>query len=243
LFSDTTYNISCNYSYAGTGRIEVMTLEGKKVAESGTNMGTLKFTPDDTDKYYIQLRFFAGRSLSGQFHIGIYKGTFNYNNNGAVGSTVDLIVNGDTYSNNITEPYQEITNKILQKEGQNTLSMNSNTLAEVVIECALINPALKSISKNIEILPATTSSVGGVKVDGTTITVDEDGTIHGASQGIDFSALSTMMTTGNLTGINITADIDNERFNFEVIDMPVITIDSEGYWTINGDRGTYPTKA
>ena len=243
LFSDTTYTISCNYAYAGTGRIEVMTLEGKKIAESETNMGKLTFTPPDTDKYYIQLRFFAGRSLSGQFHIGIYKGSFNYNNNGAIGSTVDLIVNGDTYSNNITEPYQEITNKILQKEGQNTFSMNDNALAEVVIECALINPALKSISKNIEILPATTSNIGGVKPDGTTITVDDDGTIHGASQGLNFNALSTAMTTGIQSGITVTADIENSRFNFEVTGMPTIAIDSDGYWRINGELGENPTKA
>ena len=94
------------------------------------------------------------------------------------------------------------------------------------------------------VLPvASTSVLGGVRVDGTTITVDSDGTIHGASQGIDFNALSTMMTTGNLTGITITADTDNERFNFEVTGIPTITIDSEGYWTIDGDRGTNPTKA
>ena len=94
------------------------------------------------------------------------------------------------------------------------------------------------------VLPvASTSVLGGVRVDGTTITVDSDGTIHGASQGIDFNALSTMMTTGNLTGITITADTDNERFNFEVTGIPTIAIDSEGYWTINGERGSNPTKA
>lgn len=90
---------------------------------------------------------------------------------------------------------------------------------------------------------ASTSQIGGIKVDGTTITIDEDGTIHGASQGIDFNALSTMMTTGNLTGITIAADADNERFNFEVTGIPTIAIDSEGYWTINGERGDSPTKA
>ena len=94
------------------------------------------------------------------------------------------------------------------------------------------------------VLPvASTSVLGGVRVDGTTITVDSDGTIHGASQGIDFNALSTMMTTGNLTGITITADTDNERFNFEVTGIPTIAIDNEGYWTINGERGDSPTKA
>ena len=90
---------------------------------------------------------------------------------------------------------------------------------------------------------ASTSTLGGVKPDGTTITVDDDGTIHGASQGLDFTALSTAMTTGTLSGISITADTENSRFNFEVTGIPTIAIDSEGYWTINGERGSNPTKA
>lgn len=90
---------------------------------------------------------------------------------------------------------------------------------------------------------ATSSLLGGVKPDGTTITVDSDGTIHGASQGLDFNALSTAMTTGTQSGISITADNENSRFNFEVTGIPTIAIDSEGYWTVDGDRGTNPTKA
>ena len=94
------------------------------------------------------------------------------------------------------------------------------------------------------VLPIATSSVlGGVKPDGTTITVDSDGTIHGASQGLDFNALSTSMTTGTQSGITVTADTENSRFNFEVTGIPTIAIDAEGYWTVNGDRGTNPTKA
>lgn len=90
---------------------------------------------------------------------------------------------------------------------------------------------------------ATSSLLGGVKPDGTTITVDSDGTIHGASQGLDFDALSTSMTTGTQSGITVTADTENSRFNFEVTGIPTITIDGEGYWNINGDRGVNPTKA
>ena len=94
------------------------------------------------------------------------------------------------------------------------------------------------------VLPvASTSVLGGVRVDGTTITVDSDGTIHGSSQGIDFNALSTAMTTGTQSGITVTADTENSRFNFEVTGIPTITIDSEGYWTIDGKRGENPTKA
>lgn len=100
-----------------------------------------------------------------------------------------------------------------------------------------------AVGSDCELPIATTSEIGGVKPDGTTITVDSDGTIHGASQGLDFDALSTAMTTGTQSGITVTADTENSRFNFEVTGIPTIAIDNEGYWTINGDRGTNPTKA
>lgn len=100
-----------------------------------------------------------------------------------------------------------------------------------------------AVGSDYELPIATSSVLGGVKPDGTTITVDSDGTIHGASQGLDFNALSTAMTTGTQSGINITADTENSRFNFEVTGIPTIAIDSEGYWTVDGDRGTNPTKA
>lgn len=100
-----------------------------------------------------------------------------------------------------------------------------------------------AVGSNYELPIATSSVLGGVKPDGSTITVDEDGTIHGASQGLDFDALSNALTTGTQSGISITADTENSRFNFEVTGIPTIAIDSEGFWTIDGDRGTNPTKA
>ena len=100
-----------------------------------------------------------------------------------------------------------------------------------------------AVGSDYELPIATSSVLGGVKPDGTTITVDSDGTIHGASQGLDFNALSTAITTGTQSGISITADNENSRFNFEVTGIPTITIDSEGYWTVDGDRGINPTKA
>ena len=100
-----------------------------------------------------------------------------------------------------------------------------------------------AVGSDYELPIATSSVLGGVKPDGTTITVDSDGTIHGASQGLDFDALSAAMTTGTLIGISITADNENSRFNFEVTSMPTIAIDSDGYWTVDGERGEHPTKA
>lgn len=100
-----------------------------------------------------------------------------------------------------------------------------------------------AVGSDYELPIATSSLLGGVKPDGTTITVDGDGTIHGASQGLDFNALSTSMTTGTQSGITVTADTENSRFNFEVTGIPTIAIDAEGYWTVNGERGENPTKA
>ena len=59
----------------------------------------------------------------------------------------------------------------------------------------------------------------------------------------NFNDLSTAITTGTQTGITITADTENSRFNFEVTGIPTIAINSEGYWTINGEPGENPTKA
>ena len=100
-----------------------------------------------------------------------------------------------------------------------------------------------AVGSDYELPIATSSVLGGVKPDGTTITVDSDGTIHGASQGLDFDALSTAMTAGTQSGITITADTENSRFNFDVTGIPTITIDSEGYWRIDGELGENPTKA
>ena len=90
------------------------------------------------------------------------------------------------------------------------------------------------------------TALSGMLVQGENISIvtDESAqTITLNASGIDFTALSTAMTTGTLSGISITADTENSRFNFEVTGIPTIAIDSEGYWTINGDRGTNPTKA
>ena len=98
-------------------------------------------------------------------------------------------------------------------------------------------------SSSYELPIASNTTLGGVKVDGTSITINSDGVISSVAQGLDFNALTNAMTTGTLSGINITADSENERFNFEVTGVPTIAIDADGYWTINGERGENPTKA
>ena len=91
------------------------------------------------------------------------------------------------------------------------------------------------------------TALSGMIVQGTNMSIITDSNAKtitfNATGGIDFDALSTAMTTGTQNGITVTADTENSRFNFEVTGIPTIAIDSEGYWTINGERGTNPTKA
>ena len=91
------------------------------------------------------------------------------------------------------------------------------------------------------------TALSGMIVQGTNMSIITDSNAKtitfNATGGIDFDALSTAMTTGTQSGITVTADSTNNRFNFEVTGVPTIAIDSEGYWTVNGERGENPTKA
>ena len=91
------------------------------------------------------------------------------------------------------------------------------------------------------------ATLSGMIVQGTNMSIITDSNAKtitfNATGGIDFDALATAMTTGTQSGITVTADTENSRFNFEVTGIPTIAIDSEGYWTVNGERGENPTKA
>ena len=90
------------------------------------------------------------------------------------------------------------------------------------------------------------TSLSNMLVQGDNITISTDEvaqTITFSASGMDFTALSNALTMGTQNGISITADTDNNVFNFEVTGVPSLEIDSEGYWTINGERGENPTKA
>lgn len=90
-------------------------------------------------------------------------------------------------------------------------------------------------------------TLSGMIVQGTNMSIITDSNAKtitfNATGGIDFDALAVAMTTGTQSGISVTADTENSRFNFEVTGIPTIAIDSEGYWTIDGNRGENPTKA
>ena len=90
------------------------------------------------------------------------------------------------------------------------------------------------------------TALSGMLVQGDNITISTDEvaqTIKFSASGIDFESMSNALTTGTQSGITITADTENNRFNFEVTGIPTITIDSEGYWRIDGELGENPTKA
>ena len=148
----------------------------------------------------------------------------------------------DNYQN-VNASINDISTKVTTLEGSSHIHNNKAVIDLFSSSGSKLLWNGTAVGSDYELPIATSSVLGGVKPDGTTITIDSDGTIHGASQGLDFDALSTAMTTGTQSGITITADTDNNRFNFEVTGMPTITINSEGYWTVNGDPGENPTKA
>lgn len=83
---------------------------------------------------------------------------------------------------------------------------------------------------------------GNVKIKGDFI----DGNNNKISDVLNFETLSKMIVNGEQSGIQVSVSKDTEGnncFNFIVDGMPDIKIDADGYWTINGDRGDYPTKA
>lgn len=111
--------------------------------------------------------------------------------------------------------------------------------------CNLSNTESSIYGNNIDNINA---QMDGVEVIGIGSVSTSDGTYYfpklkADSGGVNFSELSTMMTTGTQSGITVTADTENQRFNFDVTGFPAIAIDVEGYWTINGERGENPTKA
>ena len=165
----------------------------------------------------------------------------------AIGNLQTDVITLDTKVDNnyqsVNTSINDISTKVTTLEGK---SHTHDNKAVIDLFTASDNKLLwngVAVGSDYELPIATSSVLGGVKPDGTTITVDSDGTIHGASQGLDFDALSAAMTTGTLIGISITADNENSRFNFEVTGIPTIAIDSEGYWTVDGERGENPTKA
>lgn len=129
-------------------------------------------------------------------------------------------------------------------EKNNSFAFGSNVLTTKMYEAAFGN-CNKSDEKTL-------FSIGNGTADErkNIFEIDSDGNVYAKKfigetdvSGLDFNALSAALTGGVQTGISITADSENELFNFTVTGLPEIKIDSEGYWTINGSRGDDPTSA
>ena len=69
------------------------------------------------------------------------------------------------------------------------------------------------------------------------------GASSSSSAVLDFTALSNALTGGTLSGLSITPNEETETFDIAVTGVPTLSIDPEGYWLINGNRGENPTKA
>jgi hypothetical protein len=97
-----------------------------------------------------------------------------------------------------------------------------NTSVLTVVENGVVDPhTLPNPNPTPADLPiATTAEVGTVKPDGTTITVDQDGTIHGASSYTLPTATTSRLGGVKVDGTSIVADANG------VISAPAPTIDS-----------------
>lgn len=102
-----------------------------------------------------------------------------------------------------------------------------------------ISSAIKHTHSNKSVIDKFSEIDGQLLYDGSEI-----------GSGLDFDALTDALTTGTLTGITITADTTNENFDITVTGLPTISIDSNGYWSIDGvstgqkaqgDDGATPT--
>ena len=146
-------------------------------------------------------------------------------------SSADFTVSNDELAINptIKSKFHEHSNKaVLDKFAESSdgsVTYNGQSIAGV------------SAWTDISDKPFNTVSATDFKV------VDNELQLSGSASGLDFTALSNALTTGTLSGLTITPDVTNSNFDITVTGVPEIAIDAEGYWTINGERGTNPIKA
>lgn len=174
-------------------------------------------------------------------------GTFLYNN-----TPVTAVSEWNTI---LKKPFNSVSEDDFTVDENNMISiadaiksqLHTHTNSSVLDKFSVSNEG-KLLYDNSEIVSdgINFTSLSNMFVQGDNIIISTDEvaqTITFSASGMDFTALSNALTTGTQNGISITADTDNNVFNFEVTGVPSLEIDSEGYWTINGERGTNPTKA
>jgi len=118
-------------------------------------------------------------------------------------------------TNSVVSP-NDVNNILLDKGYDASISSINNSILTINSEIThSINPSISTLTSDLNSLDqravkktdkATTSSLGIVKVDGTTITVDSDGTIHGASTYTLPTASTTTLGGVKIDGTTITID-------------------------------------
>ena len=174
-------------------------------------------------------------------------GTFLYNNT--------PVTSVNEWNTILKKPFNSVSEDDFTVDENNIISIADTIKSQLhthtnsdVLDKFSVNKDGKLLYDNSEIVSDSINftSLSNMLVQGDNIIISTDEvaqTITFSASGMDFTALSNALTMGTQNGISITADTNNNVFNFEVTGVPSLAIDSEGYWTINGERGTNPTKA
>lgn len=125
----------------------------------------------------------------------------------------DDISSGST--NSVVSP-NDVYNILLDKGYDSSISSINGSILDINSEITNnINPSISALTSDLNSLDqrtvkktdkATTSSLGVVKVDGTTITIDSNGTIHGASTYTLPTASTNTLGGVKIDGTTITID-------------------------------------
>ena len=161
---------------------------------------------------------------------------------------------GDTIYGNVTIPVQlgSFKGNLTGTADKSVKDGDGNTISSTYVKVAQKGVAngVASLDTNgkvpAEQIPvATTSTLGGVKPDGNTITVTEDGTISAAASGEEVATkadLETLQTQINSLNTEVTGMLGRMNFNarvdFSLNHGQTYTVPSKGYLWINYIGGT-----
>lgn len=177
------------YKYSDTGAVVMpWLLTGQNIDEFWTNV--LQHNSFTTGAEILE---------SNQLRLGVDNNTIKVNSSGQLYSTVTVPANITTQGNTFNGASQ-----LVQLDSTGKLP-------------AIDGSQLTNLPGGSYTLPAaTTSALGGVKPDGTTITVDEDGTIHSTQEGFADLATNNVFTGTNQFQSTVTV---GNGFNTAVLNM------------------------
>ena len=191
---DASWQILPNASQENAGIVELATIDDLTPDESGEIDDLKAVTPNllstyveqeinNADDKYVTLD--TEQQITG-------KKTFSFND-GIFANSIKEINQGST----IITFNQDASNILIGSTGANTSNITLRTKQDGQLLYQ------KGTNKSLQIVTsediATTSKAGIVKPDGTTITIDTDGTLHGAEQGtVDYNELTNKPTINNI---------------------------------------------